>query len=306
MNETLFCELDDEKTGNMIYVDLLKNPERYTGYKGEASNRIWYMIYAENCFNEEGQGYASLGPNSDLWKCLEKRAFYRMLSGLHTSITVHLSYRYPRNLIMCTQNCWSAGGLIETEWAPNVKEFKNRFHPDVIREGPNRLRNLYFTYLVELRALAKAAPYLKRQAFYTGDELADRNARHAVYDLLNIIQSKGNMFDERQLFAGNSQETKILKLRFREHFRNISRIMDCVGCKKCRLWGKIQTQGMGTALKILFSEPNQPIIGPPRDPAYYPGFQLQRREIVALFNAFGRLSTSIGALRDFCRLIKSP
>lgn len=34
----------------MIYVDLLKNPERYTGYKGEASNRIWYMIYAENCF----------------------------------------------------------------------------------------------------------------------------------------------------------------------------------------------------------------------------------------------------------------
>lgn len=89
---------------------------------------------------------------------------------------------------MCTQNCWSAGGLIETEWAPNVKEFKNRFHPDVIREGPNRLRNLYFTYLVELRALAKAAPYLKRQAFYTGDELADRNARHAVYDLLNIIQ----------------------------------------------------------------------------------------------------------------------
>jgi hypothetical protein len=28
--------------------------------------------------------------------------------------------------------------------------------------------------------------------------------------------------------------------------------MDCVGCDKCRLWGKVQTTGLGTALKILF------------------------------------------------------
>eukprot|EP00897_Mesotaenium_endlicherianum_P003124 jgi/Mesen1/283/ME1155523C09450 len=30
-------------------------------------------------------------------------------------------------------------------------------------------------------------------------------------------------------------------------------IMDCVGCEKCRLWGKLQILGLGTALKILFS-----------------------------------------------------
>ena len=30
--------------------------------------------------------------------------------------------------------------------------------------------------------------------------------------------------------------------------------MDCVGCDKCRLWGKVQTHGMGTALKILFAD----------------------------------------------------
>lgn len=29
--------------------------------------------------------------------------------------------------------------------------------------------------------------------------------------------------------------------------------MDCVGCDKCKLWGKLQVQGLGTALKILFS-----------------------------------------------------
>ncbi|KAF3656716.1 hypothetical protein FXO37_15339 [Capsicum annuum] len=29
--------------------------------------------------------------------------------------------------------------------------------------------------------------------------------------------------------------------------------MECVGCEKCRLWGKLQVLGLETALKILFS-----------------------------------------------------
>lgn len=32
-----------------------------------------------------------------------------------------------------------------------------------------------------------------------------------------------------------------------------SALMDCVGCEKCRLWGKLQILGLGTGLKILFS-----------------------------------------------------
>ncbi len=45
---------------------------------------------------------------------------------------------------------------------------------------------------------------------------------------------------------------QVLKDEFKQHFRNVSRIMDCVGCDKCRLWGKVQTTGLGTALKVLF------------------------------------------------------
>lgn len=48
-------------------------------------------------------------------------------------------------------------------------------------------------------------------------------------------------------------EAQTLKDEFKQHFRNISRIMDCIGCEKCKLWGKLQIQGIGTALKILFS-----------------------------------------------------
>lgn len=44
-----------------------------------------------------------------------------------------------------------------------------------------------------------------------------------------------------------------LQSQFKQHFRNISRIMDCVGCEKCRLWGKIQVSDsfMTKYLKII-------------------------------------------------------
>lgn len=48
-------------------------------------------------------------------------------------------------------------------WDHNLEEFQTRFDPILTDDqGPQRLKNLYFTYLVELRALAKAAPYLKK------------------------------------------------------------------------------------------------------------------------------------------------
>lgn len=38
--------------------------------------------------------------------------------------------------------------------------------------------------------------------------------------------------------------------------------MDCVGCEKCKLWEKLQVQGLGTALKILFSGSFDPVHNP--------------------------------------------
>ena len=35
-------------------------------------------------------------------------------------------------------------------------------------------------------------------------------------------------------------------------FYNISRVMDCISCDKCRLNGKMQVRGLATALKVLF------------------------------------------------------
>lgn len=125
-------------------------------------------------------------------------------------------------------------------WGTNMGEFERRFSPQTTdNEGQHWLRNLYFAYLVELRALAKAAPYLRNEEYFTGREKEDREVRVAVKDLLNVIEAFPSHFNESVMFSGGTSSVKV-KNEFREKFMNISKIMDCVGCDKCRLWGKLQ------------------------------------------------------------------
>ncbi|CAD7083353.1 unnamed protein product [Hermetia illucens] len=300
--EEEFCILDDTQNG-AEYVDLLLNPERYTGYKGESAHRIWKSIYLENCFKtaNQSQKLSAYIPQLDMsYACMEQRAFYRLISGLHASINIHLSAKY---LLSESKDFLDPKGV----WGPNVKEFQKRFSPETTNnEGPHWLRNLYFIYLVELRALAKIAPFLRKEEFYTGSQEEDREVKVAVNDLLNVVESFTSHFDESLMFTSGLGAIK-LKSDFREKFRNISRIMDCVGCDKCRLWGKLQTQGLGTALKILFSEKLNYVTETNswnRHTELGSLFRLSRTEIVALFNAFGRLSNSIYALEDFRKRLR--
>uniref|UniRef100_A0A671M130 ERO1-like protein alpha n=1 Tax=Sinocyclocheilus anshuiensis TaxID=1608454 RepID=A0A671M130_9TELE len=290
-----FCMLDDEDSPKSQYVDLLLNPERFTGYKGPEAWRIWNSIYEENCFKPYSvkRPLNPLASNSGL--CVEKRAFFRLISGLHASINIHLSARY-----LLDEN-W-----FEMKWGHNVSEFQLRFDKELTEgEGPKRLRNLYFLYLIELRALAKILPYFERPAFhlYTGQHTQDNENKKLLLELLHVAKSFPLHFDETALFAGNNKEAMKLKEDFKLTFKNISRIMDCVECFKCRLWGKLQTQGLGSALKILFSE--RQIDAMPNTSNTNPSFQLSRQEIVSLFNAFGRISTSVRELENFRSLLSN-
>ncbi|CAG5127373.1 unnamed protein product [Candidula unifasciata] len=288
----LFCEIDDEQSSDAEYVDLSRNPERYTGYRGSSPHRIWKSIYEENCFKPEvslqnlSKHYGKDTDSGDAL-CLEKRVFFHLISGLHTSINVHLSDNYHFS---------AKAGIGASSWDHNLNEFLTRFDPELTNgQGPERLKNLYFAYLIELRALDKAVPYLSQEDFYTGDQSEDGDLKDGILDLLSVIRSFPDHYNEKELFKGNTMEKKQLKAEFVQHFHNISRIMDCVECDKCRLWGKLQILGMGTALKILFSEDISTS-----------EFQLTRTEIVALFNAFGRLSSSIYAIETFRKLSGQP
>jgi hypothetical protein len=49
----------------------------------------------------------------------------------------------------------------------------------------------------------------------------------------------------------NGESAIKLKEEFKEKFRNISKIMDCVGCDKCRLWGKLQVSGLTSVSRCI-------------------------------------------------------
>lgn len=145
------------------------------------------------------------------------------------------------------------------EWGADLDCYLNR-----VGKFPERLENIYFAYALGLRALAKISPYLESYDFCTGD-MSNQNMTKAslgyssdyvscqtlVDKVLKEAHSSPKTFDETLLFTSKNKVQ--LKREFKEHFRNVSRIMDCVSCEKCRLWGKLQTSGIGTALKILFS-----------------------------------------------------
>ena len=72
----------------------------------------------------------------------------------------------------------------------------------------------------------------------------------------------------------------------RRVFRNISEILDCVGCDKCKLHAKMEFLGLGTALKILFTKD-----------ALSTDF-LQRNELIALIVTLSKYSDAVKFIND--------
>ncbi|KAK7430907.1 endoplasmic oxidoreductin-1 [Neonectria magnoliae] len=318
-DERDYCVPDDEGDGSKgDYVSLTRNPERFTGYAGDGARQVWDAAYRENCFQKSSFPHsANLGvsqwqpgpaaqdfkhvldaagrqaqleqqriekPNTPFVantgfevddECLEKRVFYRVVSGMHASISSHL--------------CWDFLNQTTGEWQPNLACYEFRLH-----KFPDRVSNIYFNYALLTRAVAKLGQYLKGEeyTFCTGDAQGDAVTRAKVLQVTEQAASVPQIFDESLMFVNG--EGPSLKEDFRNRFRNISRLMDCVGCDKCRLWGKLQTAGYGTALKVLFELDNKSDDVP----------VLKRTELVALFNTYARISSSLYAIGQFRHLME--
>jgi ERO1-like protein beta len=319
-DERDYCVPEDERaTSKGDYLSLVDNPERFTGYSGAGSHHVWESIYRENCFGKPSQQAApppglsessgnplQLQAAQDLRsilkehsmqqglkqaiaggseytviddlefdeECLEKRVFYRVVSGMHASISTHL--------------CFDFLNQTTGQWGPNIDCYRSRLH-----EHPERISNIYFNYALLLRAVGKLKGHLKDYTFCSADPSQDKETKMLVTQLSQSISDSGHIFDESAMFK--SPDAVGLKEDFKQRFRNISRIMDCVGCDKCRLWGKVQTNGYGTALKILFEfdEAN-----PENDPP------LRRTELVALVNTLARISSSLDSIKYFRSVVE--
>ena len=42
--------LADVESPDAVYYDLVRNPERFTGYVGQSAVNVWKLIYDQNCF----------------------------------------------------------------------------------------------------------------------------------------------------------------------------------------------------------------------------------------------------------------
>jgi len=150
--------------------------------------------------------------------------------------------------------------------------------------------------------------------------LAEESLRQSIggsVPHLEDIQECRTGFDEAQLFqvpsardgisyATAQHEGTLLQETFRSRFRNITRIMDCVTCDKCRVWGKLQILGLGTSIKLLLTSEddiaqalaaqqeyhNLRRRGLPHDARRAPQL-LTRQEIIALINTLHQLSVSV-------------
>lgn len=306
-DERDYCVPEDEgATAKGDYVSLVNNTERFTGYAGPGARQVWDAIYSENCFPRPSspssppsrslpfgtpeaisdirsvmQGYksGSLGSrDEDLYplddECLEQRAFYRIISGMHASISTHI--------------CWDYFNQTTGEWVRNLECYKERLH-----EHPERISNLYFNYALVTRALAKLQKHLEHYTFCSGDPDQDFSTKQKVLELVSRIKSAPKTFNESLMF----QDPAMLELKedFRNRFRNVSRLMDCVGCDKCRLWGKLQTAGYGAALKVLFEFDETKNGENPH---------LRRTELVALVNTLARISHSLTAIQNFGAMLE--
>ena len=427
---------EGEGGGEMAYVNLLANPEGYTGYAGPAAEKVWRAIYSENCFNayhkdsssttssstttttliKEGSGNNGANVDNGIEEtmdndkevinmnkknkkeekeeddgmCYEERIFFRLISGLQASINTHIAMTYG-NGAASESDVFSSGDIsgspstststsssspssIVTSLMSFFNKFQTKFdsirlsiirrllslempsnssspkdliltpglEPSVqlyvqrIGKHPDRIKNLYFTFLFVVRAINKARGSLLSVNFSTGNAVEDELTKEMVMQLTSSSSSSPSSsslldgFDERSMFKVRTDELigscalpnvltgeedlaelhrrfeseyrakRELRESLRRKFHNISRIMDCVGCEKCRLWGKLQFLGLGTAMKVLFAEeeeqPSSSGKGTRQHKQQPSLMHFTRNEVVALLTLLHRLSVSIAAV----------
>lgn len=100
-----------------VYVNLKTNPAGWTGYQGK---KIWSIIYEENFFNDHEKTFS------------DEKIFNNVISGLHASISSHLSEFY-----------FEEG---KNKSKPNFRLFFEK-----VGNHPERISNLYFIYSLLLR-----------------------------------------------------------------------------------------------------------------------------------------------------------
>lgn len=237
----------DRLSNNSIYIDLQVDKEQFTGYQG---GHIWKKIYDENCWNAFD-------------KCNDNKFLYKIVSGMHTSVSSHLTEYY---------------------YDDQKKETyaNNTLYYDKVGNYPERLSNLLFSVNIMWRAFNRFADRITSFEIDTGELLKDIQTKGYLAGLTDTLQPVKDFFFEEKLVFGRILDHDEQKRQFNKYFTDITKLMDCVECKKCRVYGKMQILGIGTALRILLNENLQ---------------ELTRNELVAFVNTIAKWTESVQIIR---------
>ena len=171
-------------------------------------------------------------------------------------------------------------------WGPNDAIAYER-----VLNHPDRVENLYVAFTLLLRAVTKAE-FAIAAAVPVEDPVLEDSLQYwqesLLPELLALPEKAPATFDESTLLNldGGEMELKRKRAELQRRFRELQSIMQCVGCDRCKLWGTLQTLGIGTALRVLFHDPSKSI-------------HLSRQEAVALVNTLERLSSSLVFAQEF-------
>lgn len=287
---------DDDKKNTAVVVDLRLNPEHYTGYSGPSAAKVWSAIHSSNCFQpppleqhspkgENREKVTTSEDEKDLMICTlpaEQRLYNRFISGLHSSISLHIAHTY------CLELDPDQIGECKT-WGRNKKLAHER-----VLNHPDRVENLYVAFALLLRAVVKAgqavAAAVPQDDPFFSDSLSTWT-ESLLPELRKMSDDCPHTFDESNLLREPGFRWK--KVELQRRFRHLQQIMQCVGCDRCKLWGTLQTLGVGTALRVLFHD---------QDEMGSEGrIQLSRQEAVALVHTLERLSSSLAYANDLRR-----
>lgn len=153
--------------------------------------------------------FASSPSDPDGEACPEKKILYKLISGLHSSISIHIAADYL---------------LDETRhlWGQNLTLMYDR-----VLMYPERVRNLYFTFLFVLRSVNKARDYLEEADYDTGNPKEDLKTKSLTGQLLYHPKLQAACpvpFDEAKLWK--SQGVPDLIEQIQKQLRNMMLLSD--------------------------------------------------------------------------------
>jgi len=261
-----FCDFANLEQCDFYDLSKPENEESYTGYQGDAATKEWKLI-------EDTAGKVTYGDG----------LLSKLLSGIRASIDIQLSLK----------NCYDPS--LKT-YQPNFETFWKKIgSPE--RFKVDYLKNLLLAQSIESFSFVKTL-------LRSPETLLNQNLLSTNPENLKIVQQTLKLAEEynktynvllectQSITDAQINDLKLHKAQIKTAVDTLLKIiLSGTKCSKCRLFGSMQTQGLGTAVHMLTEDsPSRP---------------LATRELITLLHSNRKLTSSVLTMLDWQLIFSS-